>query len=127
MGASILEHFSTLEDPLPRIEHGKEHLLLDIVVLAMCAVVCDAENWEAIELFGRTKLACLTRYVPLANGVLTHQSPRTTASHRSIAPAAQCLPRSHSGHTVAFRPASFARLRLGRAAAAVPINAANIR
>ena len=49
---------------------------MDIVVLAICAVVCDAENWEAIELFGRTKLECLRRYVPLANGVLTHQSPR---------------------------------------------------
>lgn len=57
MGASILEHFSTLEDP--RIERGKEHQLLDIVVLAICAVVCGAEGWEAIELFGRTQLSWL--------------------------------------------------------------------
>ena len=59
MGASILEHFSTLEDP--RIERVKEHQLLDIVVLAICAVVCGAEGWEAIELFGRTKLEWLRR------------------------------------------------------------------
>lgn len=42
MGASILEHFATLEDP--RIERGKEHQLLDIVVLALCAVVGGAEG-----------------------------------------------------------------------------------
>ena len=70
MGASILEHFATLEDP--RIERGKEHQLLDIVVLAICAVVCGAEGWEAIELFGRTKLEWLRRYVPLANGIPAH-------------------------------------------------------
>jgi len=51
MGASVLEHFSTLEDP--GIERGKEHQLLDIVVLAICAVVCGEEGWEAIELFTR--------------------------------------------------------------------------
>ena len=44
MGSSILEHFSMLEDP--RIERGKEHQLLDIVVLAICAVVSGAEGWE---------------------------------------------------------------------------------
>jgi predicted transposase YbfD/YdcC len=72
MGTSILEHFSVLEDP--RIERGKEHQLLDIVVLAICAVVSGAEGWEAIELFGRTRLAWLRRYVPLAKGVPAHDT-----------------------------------------------------
>lgn len=70
MGTSILEHFSTLEDP--RIERGKDHQLLDIVVLAICAVVIGAEGWEGIELFGKTRLAWLRRYVPLANGIPAH-------------------------------------------------------
>lgn len=72
MGTSILEHFSTLEDP--RIERGKEHQLLDIVVLAICAVVSGAEGWEGIELFGQTRLAWLRRYVPLANGIPAHDT-----------------------------------------------------
>ena len=72
MGTSILEHFSTLEDP--RIERGKDHQLLDIVVLAICAVVIGAEGWEGIELFGQTRLAWLRRYVPLANGIPAHDT-----------------------------------------------------
>ena len=34
VNASIVEHFQTLEDP--RIERTKKHLLLDILVIAVC-------------------------------------------------------------------------------------------
>ena len=51
-GTSVMEHFA------PRIERGKTHQLLDIVVLAICAVVSDAEGWETIAEFGHTKLTC---------------------------------------------------------------------
>lgn len=72
MGTSIVEHFSSLQDP--RIERGKAHQLIDIVVLAICAVVCGAEGWEAIEEFGHTKLDWLRRHVPLANGIPAHDT-----------------------------------------------------
>ena len=72
MGTSIMEHFAPLSDP--RIARGKAHQLLDIVVLAICAVVSGAEGWEAIEEFGHTKLAWLRQFVPLANGVPTHDT-----------------------------------------------------
>ena len=71
-GTSILEHFAPLIDP--RIERGKAHQLLDMVVLAICAVVSGAEGWETIEEFGHTKLAWLRRFVPLANGVPAHDT-----------------------------------------------------
>jgi hypothetical protein len=51
--ASLSEHFSELEDP--RSDSGKRHLLLDIIVTAVCAVICGADNWVEVELFGQTK------------------------------------------------------------------------
>ncbi len=49
--ASIVEHFGELEDP--RIERQKQHQLLDVIVIAICAVVCGADDWVAIETFGQ--------------------------------------------------------------------------
>ena len=48
--ASIGEHFSNVEDP--RIERTKLHKLIDILTIAICAVICGADNWEEIQLFG---------------------------------------------------------------------------
>jgi predicted transposase YbfD/YdcC len=67
---SILTHFAPLEDP--RIERNKLHALSDIVLLTVCAVVSGADGWEAIEDFGREKLAWLRRFAPFKNGVPSH-------------------------------------------------------
>ena len=72
MSATLLEHFALLEDP--RIERHREHELLDILVLCVSAVVSGAEGWEAIEEFGEAKLEWLRRYVPLANGIPSHDT-----------------------------------------------------
>jgi predicted transposase YbfD/YdcC len=63
----FVEHFSALKDP--RIERGKLHDLMDILVLAVCAQMAGAEGWEAIAAFGQSKLEWLRRFVPLKNGV----------------------------------------------------------
>lgn len=42
--ASILMHFASLEDP--RDNRGKEHLLLDIITISICAVLSGAEGWD---------------------------------------------------------------------------------
>ncbi|HEX8683522.1 MAG TPA: transposase family protein, partial [Ardenticatenaceae bacterium] len=44
--ASILEHFAELNDP--RVERTKEHQLLDIIAIALCAVICGAEGWTQV-------------------------------------------------------------------------------
>jgi DDE family transposase len=49
--ASILEHFAELNDP--RVERTKEHQLLDIIAIALCAVICGAEGWTQVEEWGR--------------------------------------------------------------------------
>ena len=43
MAKSILEHFSDLPDP--RVERTKLHQLTDILTIAICAVICGAEDW----------------------------------------------------------------------------------
>ena len=48
-GASIMDYFETLEDP--RIDRCKRHQLLDIIAIAICAVICGADSWVYIELF----------------------------------------------------------------------------
>ena len=45
----IREHFASLTDP--RCANAR-HQLLDILVIALCAVLCGAEGWEDIEAYG---------------------------------------------------------------------------
>jgi predicted transposase YbfD/YdcC len=70
--ASLMEHFSGVEDP--RSEFGKRHLLLDIIVIAICAVICGADNWVEVELFGRSKEQWLRTFLELPHGIPSHDT-----------------------------------------------------
>ncbi len=70
--ASIEEHFGDLEDE--RKAKGKRHELLDIIVIAVCAVICGAESWTDIELFGKAKEGWLKRYLALPHGIPSHDT-----------------------------------------------------
>lgn len=70
--ASIGKHFSNLEDP--RVDRTKLHKLLDILVIAICAVICGADNWEEVELFGQAKEAWFKGFLELPNGIPSHDT-----------------------------------------------------
>ncbi len=70
MSCNLLDHFSSLKDP--RIERKKLHQLPDIIFLAVSATLSLADGWEAIAEFGENKLEWLRRFVPLENGVPSH-------------------------------------------------------
>jgi hypothetical protein len=70
--ASIVEHFEELVDP--RIERQKQHKLLDIIVIAICAVLCGANDWVAVETFGKAKEAWFRRFLELTNGIPSHDT-----------------------------------------------------
>ena len=70
MNCSFIEHFSSLKDR--RIERKKLHMLIDILVLTVCATLSGTEGWEEIEEFGHSKLNWLRRFVPLKNGLPSH-------------------------------------------------------
>src|SRR5947207_8834318 len=70
--SSIGRHFAGLTDP--RIERTREHRLVDIVTIALCAVLCGAGDWVAIETFGRAKEAWLRTFLSLPGGIPSHDT-----------------------------------------------------
>lgn len=68
---SIVDHFSDLPDPR---EDNRRHLLLDIIVVVICASICGAEKWEDIEAFGKSKESWLRRFLRLPHGIPSHDT-----------------------------------------------------
>src|SRR5918998_2195164 len=66
--------FTELQDP--RETRRCDHQLIDILVIAVCAVIACAESWEDIELYGRSKQAWLETFLALPNGIPSHDSFR---------------------------------------------------
>ena len=66
--------FSEVKDP--RVIPRCDHLLLDIVAIALLAVLCGAEDWPDIELFGRARKARLKSFLGLPKGVPSHDTFR---------------------------------------------------
>jgi predicted transposase YbfD/YdcC len=72
ISTSIHDHFGDLPDP--RIDRTKRHALLDIVTIAVCAVICGAESWVEIAEFGRAKQRWFQRFLSLPNGIASHDT-----------------------------------------------------
>ena len=68
----ILSHFSSIEDP--RLDRTKEHSLINIIVIAICAVVCGADSFTEIEVFGNAAKAWLSNVLDLKNGIPSHDT-----------------------------------------------------
>jgi predicted transposase YbfD/YdcC len=72
MSDTFLKHFDSITDP--RIERCKKYNLLDILLLAISAVMSGSEGWEDIEDFGHAKLAWLRKYRPFEAGIPKHDT-----------------------------------------------------
>jgi predicted transposase YbfD/YdcC len=66
--------FAGLADP--RATRRCDHRLIDILAIAVCAVIACAESWEDIELYGRSKRAWLETFLALPNGIPSHATFR---------------------------------------------------
>lgn len=69
---ALVECFAEVVDP--RVERTKLHALSDILTLAVLAVIAGAEGWEDIEEFGHSKHRWLKQYLPLENGIPSHDT-----------------------------------------------------
>jgi predicted transposase YbfD/YdcC len=69
---SVLDHFAALPDP--RVARTRRHQLLDIVALAICAIVSGADSWAEVERYGQRKLAWLRTFLELPNGIPAHDT-----------------------------------------------------
>lgn len=67
-----LDHFATLPDP--RIARHRWHKLGDMVVIAVCAVLCGAESYPASEDFGQARGEWLRQFLALPAGIPSHDT-----------------------------------------------------
>lgn len=68
----IAEHFASVQDP--RIERTKDHLLIDILTIAILAVICGADGWVGIATYGKAKQTWLKTFLALPNGIPSHDT-----------------------------------------------------
>lgn len=68
----LRERFSALGDP--RVERTKLHQLLDIITIAICAVICGGDDWVEIETFGNEKRPFFDKFLLLPNGIPSHDT-----------------------------------------------------
>lgn len=68
---TIGDFFSGITEPR---ESNKRHKLIDIITIALCAVICGADSWEDIEEFGETKKDWFERFLELPHGIPAHDT-----------------------------------------------------
>jgi hypothetical protein len=70
---SIAVHFQSLQDPRT-LRQNTRHLFLDVLVIAICAVLCGANDWVAVAQFGQAQAAWLHGLLALPNGIPSHDT-----------------------------------------------------
>ena len=69
---SLIGHFSPLEDQ--RCPINRRHVLIEMIVIAIAAVMCGADGWVAVAQFGRSKETWLREFLSLPNGIPSHDT-----------------------------------------------------
>ena len=71
----------------PRLQRGRKHELIDVLMIAVTALLCGAEDFTHMAQFGKAKESWLRTFLTLSNGI---PSPRSAAcsccSHRRSFP-----------------------------------------
>lgn len=106
-GNSIVEWFDEVE--VPRDRRGVRHQLLDIMVIAICAVICGADNWVEVEAFGRAKKEWLEKFLVLPHGIPSHDTFHDVFARldseqfqRSFLGWIQCISQRTDGQVIAI-------------------------
>src|SRR4029079_12739848 len=68
----LLRLFEGVQDP--RMNRTRRHSLVDVLFLTLCAVLSGADGWTEVQLFGKSRLEWLRQYVPLVNGIPSHDT-----------------------------------------------------
>ena len=79
---TIADHFLGIEDP--RIDRTKRHNLIDIMTIAVCAVICGADGWVGIGTYGCAKYEWLKTFLEFPNGIPSHDTFARVFSHWGI-------------------------------------------
>jgi len=69
---NLHQAFKSLKDP--RIRRNRKHKLLDIIILSILAVLCGAESYDSIALFGKENFLFLKQFLELKKGIPSHDT-----------------------------------------------------
>jgi predicted transposase YbfD/YdcC len=69
---SLITHFQDLPDP--RVNRTKDHDLIDILVIAICTLLCGGESFNDMEDFGHAKRDWFAKFLTLRNGIPSHDT-----------------------------------------------------
>ena len=72
LAVDLRSHFATLEDP--RDGSAQLHNLLDIIIIAVCAMICGANGWTEVEAFGQAMAVWLGTFLELLYGIPSHDT-----------------------------------------------------
>jgi predicted transposase YbfD/YdcC len=86
--SSFHDHFEPLTDP--RCPNAR-HQLIDILVIAICAIICGAEGWEDIEEYGQAQAEWFHQFLELPHGVPCHDTFRRVLSRVNPDELTQCF------------------------------------
>jgi predicted transposase YbfD/YdcC len=92
MSQSLTEVFTTFYNLTdPRLERTRRHELFDLVVVALCASLANADGWTDVEHFGNERLAWLRTFLPLVNGIPSHDTFGRVFSRLDPAQLVTCI------------------------------------
>ena len=87
--SGIAVHFSKLKDP--RVPRTKLHDLHDILVIAICAILCGADSWAHVAMFGEAKLAWFKTFLKLPYGIPSHDTFGRVFASLDVEAFAKCF------------------------------------
>jgi predicted transposase YbfD/YdcC len=69
---SIEEHFKNVQDP--RVSYLVIHPLINLMTVALCAIIAGADNWTEVAVFGERKKEWLGKFLDLEMGIPSHDT-----------------------------------------------------
>ena len=86
---SFLLFFEDLADP--RDDHKVAHSLSDMIFLALCGAIANCDHWTEVEMYGRSNLKFLKKYIALENGIPSHDTFSRVFSQVDPVAFSECL------------------------------------
>lgn len=106
MANGLIDYFAEIEDPRDR--RGVRHLLTEMMVIALAAVICGADDWNSVAAFGRAKQGFFAERLRLPHGIPSRftfervfAALRPEALERCLMTWTQALARQGAGEQLA--------------------------